>query len=125
MHNHCFLVPTDLTLTTDRLMELFQSVEDLGRQRPRGSYVIILRRHDIGSYLGLPQSALEEIRRSYQSRAKCKEAYLDTYIHHHPCPSWKKISEVLRECFLSQQASEVNNTYIQGMQYVHTLKTIE
>ena len=102
MHNHCLLVPTDLTLTTDRLTELFQSVE---------GYKVGF----IGEYLGLPKSALEEIRRSYQSVTRCKDAYLDTYTHHHPCPSWKNISEVLRECYLHQQADEVENTYVQGM----------
>lgn len=74
----------------------------------------------IGGRLGVPQSALEEIRKSYQSRAKLNEAYLDTYAHHHPCPSWKRISEVLRLCHLYQQADEVENTYVQGM-HVHTL----
>ena len=104
---NCILVPTDLTVTTDRLMELFQSVED--PEEP--SFDVV----GIGEQLGLPQSALEEIRKSYQSKAKRKEAYLDTYAHHHPCPLWNKINEVLWECDLYQQAQEVNNTYVQGM----------
>ena len=108
LHNHCLLVPTDLTLTTDRLTELFQSVEDPDT----------LGVYGIGELLGLPQSVLEEIRRSYQSKTKRKDAYLDTYTHRHPCPSWKKISEVLMECDLDQQADEVKNTYVQGM-HVH------
>ena len=106
LHNHCLLVPTDLTLTTDRLTELFQSVEDPDRH---------IYGYSIGEYLGLPQSVLEEIRRSYQSKTKRKDAYLDTYTHHHPCPTWKKINEVLRKCYLHQQAYEVENTYVQGM----------
>ena len=117
MHDHCLLVPTDLTLTTDRLMELFQSVEDPDNPL---QYIIGLYSESIGEVLDLPQSALEEIRRSYQNNTKRKEAYLDTYTHHHPSPSWKKINEALRWCDLDQQASEVNNTYIQGMQCVHT-----
>lgn len=125
IHNHSLLVPTDLTLTTDRLTELFRSVGDSGGQRRRRPPSLLRRRYDIGGYLGLPQSALEEIWESYQSNTKCKEAYLDTYIHHHPCPLWKKISEVLTRCMLDEQASEVNNTYIQGMQCVHTVKIIE
>ena len=68
----------------------------------------------IGDFLCLPQSKLEEIKRNYQSNTKRKEAYLDTYAHVHPCPSWKKISEVLLECGLDQQAEEVNNVYVQG-----------
>ena len=37
------------------------------------------------------------------------------YAHLHPCPSWKKISEVLLECGFDQQAEEVENIYVQGM----------
>ena len=110
---HCLLVPADLTLTTDRLTELFQSVEDPDKLvfvRSDGSLI-----PGIGRSLGLPESALEEIKSSYQSKTKRKEAYLDTYIHRHPCPSWKKISELLKEYSLEQQASEVEDTYIQGM----------
>ena len=73
----------------------------------------------IGELLGLPQSALKEIKKSYQSLAKRKEAYLDTYTHQHPCPSWKVISELLMECDLNQQAEGVKDTYVQGM-HVHT-----
>ena len=111
LHNHCLLVPTDLTLTTDRLTELFQSVKDPDRFGLLGD-------NGIGECLGLPKSALEEIRRSYQSKTKRKDAYLDTYTHRHPCPSWKKISEVLGRCRFHQQAKEVENTYVQGM-HVH------
>ena len=100
---HIYLFPhADLTLTTDRLTELFQSVEDPDEV---GS---------IGEYLGLPQSTLEEIRGNYQSITKRKEAYLDTYTHHHPYPSWKKISEALQWCNLDQHADEVEDTYVQG-----------
>ena len=112
LHNHCLLVPTDLTLTTDRLTELFQPVEDPD--------TVEFISQSIGEYLGLPKSVLEEIRRSYQSATKRKDAYLDTYSHHHPCPSWKRISEVLRGYDLDQQADEVENTYVQGM-HVHKL----
>ena len=111
LHNHCLLVPTDLTLTTDRLADLFQSVEDPDRPTE-------FSLSGIGEELGLPKSVLEEIRRNYWSDTKRKDAYLDTYIHRHPCPSWKKISEALRECNLYQQTNEVVNTYVQGM-YVH------
>ena len=108
LHNHCLLVHTDLTLTTDRLMELFGSVGDK-------HYVDITRR-----LLGLPHSVVEEIKRSYQSPTQRKEAYLDTYTHQHPCPSWKKVVETLTWYGLYQQANEVENTYVQGM-HVHLL----
>ena len=68
----------------------------------------------IGDQLGLPQSALQEIRSSFQSATKRKDAYLDTYSHHHPCPSWRKVADILRVCFLHQQAWKVEDTYIKG-----------
>ena len=114
---HCLLVPADLTLTTDKLTELFQSVRDPDH-RP-----ILSRSLDfgIGGFLGLPESALAEIRICYQSNAKRKEAYLDTYVHRHPCPSWKKICELLKKYFLIQEAYEVEDTYIQGMHLIQIL----
>ena len=105
------IVSTDLTLTTDRLTELFQSVED-----PDNADPVMVEITDgtwsLGDSLGLPLSAMEEIRKSYQNNTKCKEAYLDTYAHHHLCPSWKKISKALRDCDLHEQACKVENTYI-------------
>ena len=121
---HCLriLVPTDLTLTTNRLVELFQSVEEpqseeepLHRQDSLSSLSPFYTTDDIGKDLGLPESALEETKKSYHSWAKRKEAYLDMYIHHHPCPSWKRISKLLERYSLEQQASEVEGTYVQGM----------
>ena len=109
---HCLLVPADLTLTTDTLTELFQSVKD---PDPIGDPSVWRLRYDIGRFLGLPESALAEIRKRYQSKAKRKEAYLDTYIHYHPCPSWKVIHKVLGICSLDQEAEEVEITYVQGM----------
>ena len=121
---HCLLVPTDLTLTTDTLTELFQSVENpdsrIHRRHRRNALAndIVGKSYDIGGSLGLPESALVEIRKRYQSKPKRKEAYLDTYVHYHPCPSWKVIHELLGKCSLRQQAEEVEITYVQGMHAV-------
>ena len=98
----------DLTLTTDRLSALFKQVED---PDTAGTYDGVTRL-SIGQLLGLPQSALEEIKRSYESNAECLEAYLDTYSHHHPCPSWKKIVDVLLNCNLNRQFEDVMVTYV-------------
>ena len=116
---HCLLIPTDLTLTTDKLTELFQSVED-----PDEYLLVDLDggRDEIigfGKFFGLPES---EIEKKYQSTAEQKEAELVAYIHRHPCPSWKKIHELLRQCLLKQQADEVEDTYIQGILYTSNTK---
>ena len=116
--NQRTLVSTDLTLTADRLTELFQwvHVEDSDWFIDECFDVYIgPSRKSIGEELGLPESALEKIKKSYQSGIKRKESYLDMYTNHHPCPSWKKISDVLWRYHLYQQAGEVENTYVQGM----------
>ena len=110
MCDHYLLVHTDLTVTTDRLMDLFQSVED--PDGPTGLWGDC----SIGELLGLPQSAIDEIKSSYQSAARRKEAYLDTYANQHPWPSWRKLVDVLWECRLPQQSDNVENTYVQGEQ---------
>ena len=71
------------------------------------------------NYLGLPQSEIDRIQRNYQSPTQRKEAYLDLYVHQHPCPTWSLVADVLRgkyRCNLPQQADLVENTYIKGVQ---------
>ena len=89
----------DLTITTDKLMELFASVD------PEKVY----------GRLDLPKHEVERIRTDYHSPAQRKEAYLDLYVHQHPCPSWQQVAEVLRDTFrLRQQADFVEDTYVKG-----------
>ena len=98
------LPDTDLTLTTERLVELFASMDE--------GYV-----DRMGDYLDTPLSKSEEFEMNYQNPTQRKEAYLDYYIHNHPAASWTRIAQVLRTCKLPQQAAMVENTYIQGMLY--------
>ena len=98
-----YLFPdTDLTLTTERLVELFASMDD--------RYVDAM-----GNALDTPASKSEEFRMNYQNPAQRKEAYLDYYVLNHPAASWTKIAKLLRGCKVPQQAAVVENTYIQGM----------
>ena len=71
-----------------------------------------------GEYaLDLPQFEIDRIQKDYQSPIQRKEAYLDLYIHQHPCPTWSWIAVVLRYGVnLPQQADLVENTYIKGTQ---------
>ena len=101
------LVHTDLTITTEKLMELFapldpEMVDKLGGE----------------GYLGLPQSGINRIEKDYQSPTRRKEAYLDLYVHQYPCPTWSRVAEVLRSARvrLRQQADLVMNTYVKGTQ---------
>ena len=70
-------------------------------------------------YLGLPQSEIDRIQKDYQSPTQRKEAYLDLYVHQHPCPTWSQVAGVLRDkykCNLPLQADLVKNTYVKGTQ---------
>ena len=93
---------TDLTLTTERLMELFASMHD--------EYIDHLR-----LYLDTPSSKKEEFNMNYKDPARRKEAYLDYYVHNNPLASWTKVAEALRWCELPKQATVVENTYVKGM----------
>ena len=76
-----------------------------------------------GEYcLGLPQSEIDRIQKDYQSPTQRKEAYLDLYVHQHPCPTWGRVAGVLRSSRvkLPQQADLVENTYVKGTQLSHT-----
>ena len=99
------IVYTDLTITTEKLMKLFgpmdpEKVDKLGDR----------------VYLGLPQSEIDRIQKDYQSPTQRKEAYLDVYVHQHPCPTWRWVVGVLRQVALPQQADLVKNTYVKGTQ---------
>ena len=94
---------TDLTMTTEKLMELFdpmnpEKVDQLGREY----------------WLGLPQSEIDRIQKDYQSPTQRKEAYLDLYVHQHPCPQWSQIAGALRIVDLPRQAGFVEDTYMKG-----------
>ena len=65
-------------------------------------------------YLDLPPSEVDRIQKDYQSPAQRKEAYLDLYVHQHPCSSWSDINAVLINADLPQQANLVENTYVKG-----------
>ena len=69
----------------------------------------------MGIYLDTPYIKNQEFMINYQNPAQRKEAYLDYYVHNHPAASWTRIAEMLRSFILSQQATEVENTYIQGI----------
>ena len=75
-------------------------------------------------YLGLPQSEIDRIQKDYQSPTQRKEAYLDLYVHQHPCPTWSWIAGVLRygTVNLLQQADLVENTYVKGTQLIYTVR---
>ena len=67
-------------------------------------------------YLGLPQSVIARIQKDFQRSTQRKEAYLDLYVHQHPCPTWRQVARVLRWVSLPQYAKLVKNTYVKGTQ---------
>ena len=99
------IVYTDLTITTEKLMELFAPLDPEKVDRLGHQYC-----------LGLPQSEIDRIQKDYQSPTQRKEAYLDLYVHQPPCPTWRQVARVLRLVNLRQQADLVENTYVKGTQ---------
>ena len=96
-----FVVNTDLTITTKRVNDLFSTMND----RLFGN---------VGCWLDIPLSKINEILRNYHFLAQRREANLDVYVNEHPHPSWKQLSQVLRAFGLPNQADEVESTYVQG-----------
>ena len=96
-----FVVNTDLTITTEKLMDLFAAIRDEDVD-------------DIGLWLYLPVSKGKEFNRNYQNPIKKREAYLDFYASDHCCPSWGRVAEALRGVGLDHQADVVERTYVQG-----------
>ena len=72
----------------------------------------------LGEELDLPQSDRVKIQTNYHSPTQRKEAYLDQYVHHHPCPSWTDIADILCDFDLDEQADLVKNTYVKGLLYL-------
>ena len=111
-----FVINTDLTIITEKLVELFATMKDGHVGIGRVSYIPLLDER-----LDLPQSKAAEIKRNYHSPSQMREAYLDLYATGHPCPSWRHVAEVLRGFGLHHQADVVESTYVQGYQYTHCL----
>ena len=101
--NVCGCLHTDLTISTEKLMELFATVRD-----------------DVDRIVGnwglpLPSSKIADICRNYHNPAQRRDAYLDLYATDHPCPSWSDVARVLHHGVgLRHQSDEVERTYVQG-----------
>ena len=99
-----YYVCADLTVTSDKLKELFQPV-DLNE-----IHIDIIVR-----CLYLPMSEVDKINENYHNPTHRKNAYFDLYVHQHPCPSWGNVATLLRFMNLNQQVDLVENTYVKGM----------
>ena len=101
-----FVVNTDLTITTEKLVELFATIDD--RYVGRG-YIIQLDQE-----LDLPESKVAEMKRNLRSHSPSqrREAYLDLYATGHPCPSWRQVAKALRRVHLRHQVDTVESTYV-------------
>ena len=99
------VVNTDLTISTEKLVELFAIVRDDN-----------INMDDIAGGFGLPlpSSKKADIRRNYHNPAQRRDAYLDLYATDHPCLSWSDVARVLRDFGFRHQADEVERTYVQG-----------
>ena len=105
-----FVVNTDLTISTEKLVELFATVRDDKVDDIAGRVFLGFYTHG----LPLPSSKRDDIRRNYHTSAQRRDAYLDLYATDYPCPSWSDVARVLRGVDLYDQSAEVERTYVQG-----------
>ena len=103
-----FVVNTDLTITTEKVADLFSTLE----------YEFVDR---FGDFLDLPKSKIDEIERNHHSPAQRRDACCDVYVSDHPCPSWRQVARVLGVLLLTDQAGIVESTYLQGTVILHTV----
>ena len=73
----------------------------------------------------LPKSEVDEIEENYHNPTQRKDAYLDLYVHQHPCPSWGKVVMLLRHLDLKEQADLVKNTYVKSMLLVTAVHIVQ
>ena len=99
----CFIVNTDLTITTEKLVELFAT-----------QLLIISLDED----LDLPHAKIVELDGKYRSPFQKRDACLGIYATGHPCPSWRQIAKALHRVHLPHQADTVENTYVQGTRII-------
>ena len=107
-----FVINTDLTITTEKLMELLATMDDdyVGF----GEGFFFAYDIELDEQLDLPESKVAEMKRNLHSPSQRREAYLDLYATGHPCPSWRQIAGALRWVGLDDQADTVESTYVQG-----------
>ena len=104
-----FVINTDLTITTEKLVELFATMDDM--HVGIGEYVPFVQ---LDGYLNLPRSKVFDMQKNLRSSSRRREAYLDLYATGHPCPNWRQVAGVLRHVHLYHQANTVDSTYVQG-----------
>ena len=107
-----FVINTDLTITTEKLVELFATMDYVYV----GLGVEFVNQLD--GNLDLPKSKVAEMKRNLHSPSRRREAYLDLYATGHPCPSWRQVAEALRKVDLGRQADTVESTYVQGTRII-------
>ena len=98
-----FIINTDLTITTEKLVEQFATMDD---------------KHVAVGMFQLPKSKVAEMQRNLHIPSQRREAYLDLYATGHPCPSWRQVAKALRCVALHHQARTVESTYIQGTRII-------
>ena len=102
-----FVINTDLTITTEKLVELFAAA--------RSDYGLD---EELDNQLDLPKSNVAEMQRNLHSPSQRREAYLDLYATGHPCPSWRQVAGALRYVDLYHEADTVESTYVQGTRII-------
>ena len=107
-----FIMNADLTITTEKLVELFAIIDE--EHVGFGDEIAIDFIFELDELLDLPRAKVAEMQRNLHRPSQRREAYLDLYATDHPCPSWRQVAGALREVYLDHQADTVESTYVQG-----------
>ena len=115
-----FVINTDLTITTEKLVELFVTMDD--KYVGLGGGVVL---DELDKQLDLPESKVAGMTMNLHSPSQRIKAYLDLYATGHPCPNWRQVARVLRRGDLYRQAHTVESTYVQGTNQEYVSSTLD
>ena len=74
---------------------------------------------NVAFWLQIPFSKQFEIQLQYDSDPHRKQAYIDYWLDHHPCPSWKAIAISLWRVGELGALEVVQKFYFKGKPYEH------
>ena len=73
----------------------------------------------VAAWLQIPYSKRREIQQQYDSDPHRKQAYIDYWLAHHPCPSWKVIANSVWEMDELGALEVVEKLYFKGKPCKH------
>ena len=96
---------TEPTLTVENLSSLLEGVKDWG---------------NVVKWLHIPHSKQVEMNKQYGGVSKCKQAYCEYWLTHHPSPSWLVVANALYVRKEHEALAVLQKLYLKGKPHAHT-----